>query len=452
MSVTKNKSEVLIFGFPKKIRLEIFHILSRFSWTYVCCKSLKDFQDIDEVFHYKIALFYLSERSSETYSFLEAYFKREINKINCPIIAITANEKLMNHHKNLNLFDHIFLKKNLDISLSNIITYYHAFIAKEERTKEHNKVANVSKGCTLQWINSISLEITVALEFLTLTSVDLSGYGAEHFNLHQYRTVVYPKRSHKDNLLTIRIDGTNKNTINKISNLHTEFKDNTIHVLSLDDDIEFCELLKRKIEKNKSYKLNYSNDIEHFFKQIEIKKFDIYIIDYNLGQKFQGIDVVKFLREKFGKSILIFILSKSDLKNQLTDAFEYGFNDYFFKPLNMKQIFAKFNYFLPFQQVDIPLALVPKEYKQNTIQFKAQVIAFNMYNCTLKIPCKVKTGDTLELSDFLQDDLIVEVKALKEIDITDDYTIISATYTNPSIKLIKFIKKSLLKNIEAKDD
>ena len=449
MNANQSDSEVLIFGFPEKIRLNLFKVLSSFSWTYVCSNSLRDYQKIDNLYTYKIALFYLSQDSHETYSFISHYFKRELNVLSCPIIAISDDAKIIRHDTNKSIFDHIFHSNNLEGSISHLIRFYYKQISIEQQKIDVRKEATAISKCSLKWINSISTEVDTHFTFLQLTPVNLTGEAITSFKLGNCRFVAYPDKNHKDNLLTIRIDGTSTEAIEKINEQSVTLKDNSIKVLSLDDDPEFCLLLKRKMEKNDRFNFSFATNVKTFFEKIQKDRYDLYLIDYNLGEKnFKGLEVVKFLREKFGSNILIFMLSKSDLKEDLPNSFDYGFNDYFFKPINMQQIMGKLNYFLPVENKEIPLNKVSDINSISQLETAIEVINYNTYNCTIKAPFFTNIGDEFNLDKFLSEEFSVKVRTKKEIDRGDNYSVLNVEYINPRVKLIDYIRKSKILNKE----
>ncbi len=442
MNVEKNSSEVLIFGFPENLRLELFKILSKFSWTYVCSNSLRDYERIDNLYDYKIALFYLSDNSYETFSFISSYIARELTTLKCPKIAITTSKELTFSNINKSIFEHLFHQENLEGSISHLIRYYYLKIPKEIRYPNVNYNTLAVTNCQIQWINSISFEAQTNFTFFQLTPISLEGEGADYFNLKNCRLIAYPEKNHKDGLLKIRVDGVSSTAISKIKNLDQEIKDTSIKVLSLDDDPEFCLLLKRRMEKSSDFKFSFATNIDMFFKKIEKEKYDLYLIDYNLGQKFKGLEVVKFLREQFGSSVLIFMLSKSDLKEELPNSFDYGFNDYFFKPINMEQILGKLNYFLPLERKEIPLKQVPTLLQHNTISIKAEILSFNTYTCLIKTPFSANINEEFLLFDFLSNEFEVKVRVKKEVDRGSSYAILNVEYINPRHKLIDYIRQS----------
>lgn len=439
MSAKKNESQVLIFGFPESQKLKLFKVLSTFSWTYICANTFKEYKRIDNLYEFKISLFYIRDKSNETLNFINEYTKRSITALNCPRVCICENKSMTKDLVLRSVFDHVYFEEDLEGELNFLIQHYYSLTPTNEIPPEIDLNCSAILNSKVSWISGVELEIESNITFKNTTPIELIGDINYEYGLKSCRLVAYPGKNHKENLISVRIDGISKINLAKIDSLET-IKDKKISILSLDDDPELCLLLKRKFEKEERFKYSFALNIKEFFKKIENNKYDLYFIDYNLGESFKGVEVVKFLRKEYGENILIFMLSKSDLKDDLPNTFEYGFNDYFFKPINMKQVKAKLSYFLKLDDSLPPLKMPPSPLSQIKLKCNMQIISFNEFTCILKVYFDIKTMEQFHIESFLINGLAVEVRVTNIIDREKNFNIIEAEYITKSKKLTSTIR------------
>lgn len=444
MSVNDDDNKVLIFGFPEDLRLKIFKLLSTFSWTYVCSNTIRDFRRIDGEFKFKLAIFYVSKNSHQTFSFISDYMDRNLENLHCPTIAITKEHDDLKKLVYQAIFKHVFHVDKLEGEITQLIRFYYSQVKQEDSVPEINLFPNAITQASGEWIDSLSIELRAKVNFLKITNIKVTGSLIDELQINNCRFAAYPDKNHKDNLLKIRIDGLSKESAKAINTIATKEKNQRLSILSLDDDEELCFLLKRKFEKFERFEYEYATSIQSFFKKIEEKRFDMYLIDYNLGEEnFKGLEVVKFLRDKFGESVLVFMLSKADHKENLPNYFEYGFNDYFYKPIDIKQVVAKLNYFLPPQLNDsgITLKEVPQEHRALSLRIKVELISFNQHNCIIKTNFSINLGEELTLDSFLEDNLHVKIRIVELVDKASNYNLYKVQYIQPRMGLITKIRQ-----------
>src|SRR5690349_7911969 len=70
-------------------------------------------------------------------------------------------------------------------------------------------------------------------------------------------------------------------------------------------------------------------------------KFDICFVDLNLSEKLSGLNVIKNIREVFGKAIKVVAVSGSNDRETIEQTLMVGANDFISKPFDFNLVGAK---------------------------------------------------------------------------------------------------------------
>ncbi len=90
----------------------------------------------------------------------------------------------------------------------------------------------------------------------------------------------------------------------------------------LDDNLDFTLILKDLFKQHPDIEYKIFNKIDEFLKAIQEEK-NISIIDYNLKDKYNGIDLMKIVLEKNPNSYVI-MMSSQDSLEVVVDFYEAG--------------------------------------------------------------------------------------------------------------------------------
>ena len=102
-------------------------------------------------------------------------------------------------------------------------------------------------------------------------------------------------------------------------------------ILVIDDDMDMCALLNRFLTKN-GYEVDTANSGVKGIEKFKEQKFDIVLCDFRLGDKKDGKDVLKEIKQLDPKTIVLIITGYSDIKTAV-DVIKMGAYDYITKPL-----------------------------------------------------------------------------------------------------------------------
>jgi len=111
-------------------------------------------------------------------------------------------------------------------------------------------------------------------------------------------------------------------------------------ILILEDDHKMAAEL-RLFFNNRGHECDLVYDGGLFFKQLEIDKYDIYILDVNVPVM-NGMEVCKRVRMT-NKSTPILMLTAYSAVADKVNALEAGADDYLVKPFHLEELFARVN-------------------------------------------------------------------------------------------------------------
>lgn len=112
-------------------------------------------------------------------------------------------------------------------------------------------------------------------------------------------------------------------------------------IILLDDHKLFGASLKLLLEEHDEIELcDYVSTIDDLFKYLQIKNYDIVLLDINLKSEKTGLDLIKDLLEIYS-DINIAILTSYDLKNYRETAYKLGVRDFINKSVEIDDLIER---------------------------------------------------------------------------------------------------------------
>jgi len=114
-------------------------------------------------------------------------------------------------------------------------------------------------------------------------------------------------------------------------------------ILIVDDQRAFHVMLKTMLSNQGAEKITCIDNADTAIRLVQHKKFDIYLIDYNLGSGRNGSQLINYLKENklAPKNAIFFILTGDNNKEMVLTAIEKSPDDYLIKPFSQKQLFNR---------------------------------------------------------------------------------------------------------------
>lgn len=112
-------------------------------------------------------------------------------------------------------------------------------------------------------------------------------------------------------------------------------------LILLDDHKLFGASIKLLLEEHDEIELcDYVSTIDDLFKYLQIKNYDIVLLDINLKSEKTGLDLIKDLLEIYS-DINIAILTSYDLKNYRETAYKLGVRDFINKSVEIDDLIER---------------------------------------------------------------------------------------------------------------
>ena len=112
-------------------------------------------------------------------------------------------------------------------------------------------------------------------------------------------------------------------------------------IILLDDHKLFGSSIKLLLEEQDEIGLcDYVSTIDDLFKYLQIKNYDIAILDINLKSEKTGLDLIKDVLEIY-PDINVVILTSYDLKNYKETAYKFGVKDFINKSVEIDDLIKR---------------------------------------------------------------------------------------------------------------
>ena len=159
-------------------------------------------------------------------------------------------------------------------------------------------------------------------------------------------------------------------------------------ILIVDDQKPFHIMLKTMLTNQGANNISFADSAESAAKLAQIKEFDIYLIDYNLGSGKNGAQLLDYLRqnELIPHKALCFIITGDNNKGMVLTAIENAPDDYLMKPFSQTLLFNRLRKADEKKSSlsEIFNALNEEQYEQAIILCKRKIAAKNKYSSICK--------------------------------------------------------------------
>jgi len=111
-----------------------------------------------------------------------------------------------------------------------------------------------------------------------------------------------------------------------------------MRILLVDDDIRFCDIVKRGLEED-SYAVDCVHDGEEGIYYVETGSYDLIILDIMMP-KTDGLEMCRSLRKKQVNIPLLMLTAKDTVEDRVT-GLDMGADDYLVKPFAFPELLAR---------------------------------------------------------------------------------------------------------------
>jgi len=114
-------------------------------------------------------------------------------------------------------------------------------------------------------------------------------------------------------------------------------------ILIVDDQKAFHVMLKTMLTNQGAKNITFADSAESAVRLAQRRKFDIYLVDYNLGSGKNGAQLIDYLRHNqlIANTSLCFIITGDNNKSMVLTAIEKSPDDYLMKPFSQTQLFNR---------------------------------------------------------------------------------------------------------------
>lgn len=211
----------------------------------------------------------------------------------------------------------------------------------------------------------------------------------------------------------------------------------TPSILLVDDDKEFGKILSVFLGKI-GVKLVSTTSATEFIENIKAQMPTLALIDLNLDGALAGFSLIKAIRNKFGDSLPIMVISANDEKSAISHALEVGANDFITKPIDRKVLSTKLALYLDKKLFPDDLneyVKAPLKGVEAYIGFRAQIVSIDELGIRLVSSHLISKGAPISLTgaiieEFFPNKRKILVSVIScEKDVSLDHYLIDAEYT-----------------------
>lgn len=170
----------------------------------------------------------------------------------------------------------------------------------------------------------------------------------------------------------------------------TEIHDESASLLLVDDDVTFCKVLKRALEK-RGFSVSVANSVEEAIPMAEGNPPEFAIVDLKMGGA-PGLTLVKVLHQLDPNTRIVVLTGYASIATAV-EAIKLGATQYLAKPANADEIVAAFGHTA---SSDVPIKAQPTQIEnlewehiqrvlhENDDNISATARALNMHRRTLQ--------------------------------------------------------------------
>lgn len=159
-------------------------------------------------------------------------------------------------------------------------------------------------------------------------------------------------------------------------------------ILLIEDEKKQAEFIQRALEQD-YYKVDVVYDGQEGIDRVEVRDYDLIIVDLNLPQV-SGTDIVKRIRELKLKTPVLVLTANDDVSMKVTNL-DNGADDYLTKPFALDELLARVRSLLRREA-----ALIPQTFKQGNLELMYSTHEVKIDGNPVKL-----TKNEFRLLDFL---------------------------------------------------
>jgi CheY-like chemotaxis protein len=151
-----------------------------------------------------------------------------------------------------------------------------------------------------------------------------------------------------------------------------------------------------------------TEDPDEFMAKAKAQRFDLYLIDLQLGNGRSGLDLIEQFRAAHGPSPRVIMVSATGDTKTIAEALARGANDYILKPLDREHLVAKLSRYVSTPQMFEATPHVPSGAEGRAparLSFFADVLEVNDHGVRIQSPHFLPKGTPL----WLDGDLLKEL-------------------------------------------
>jgi DNA-binding response OmpR family regulator len=159
-------------------------------------------------------------------------------------------------------------------------------------------------------------------------------------------------------------------------------------ILLIEDEKKQAEFIQRALEQD-YYKVDVVHDGQEGIDRVEVRDYDLIIVDLNLPQV-SGTDIVKRIRELKLKTPVLVLTANDDISMKVTNL-DNGADDYLTKPFALDELLARVRSLLRREA-----APIPQTFKQGNLELMYSTHEVKIDGNPVKL-----TKNEFRLLDFL---------------------------------------------------
>ncbi len=173
-------------------------------------------------------------------------------------------------------------------------------------------------------------------------------------------------------------------------------------ILLIEDEKKQAEFIQKALEQD-YYKVDVSYDGEDALQKIEVRDYDMIIVDLNLP-KIEGGELVKRIRELGLKTPVLVLTANDDIETKVANL-DHGADDYLTKPFALEELLARTRALLRREAVPIPQTLkqgnLELMYSTHEVKVEGKIVKltkneFRLLDFLCRVPERVCTRAMIE--------------------------------------------------------
>lgn len=173
-----------------------------------------------------------------------------------------------------------------------------------------------------------------------------------------------------------------------------------IRILAVDDDLDFQEILKIKLN-SKDIELTLTSTEAEFEAKFSEGKYDLILLDLSFDDNpLKGLEILSKIRQEKNNDVPIIVLSNTSTKKTVSSALELGANDYVNKPVDGKLLNIKIKDLVGGNQAfakELELGKVPGKAITITVSSKLKLVSISELGFVVEGSAYIAKGSRIKL-------------------------------------------------------